>query len=149
MSWVDFGLASVRRPIAVLLFRYERLVSLAGALLIVGELAYLDEPFSSYLLHAFLAFDGAEAVVEPLTAHISDEAGLSYAFRADEGEDVVIFNARLHHSRHGCGEVFTCHRSDELSVLNSEIVDEQSVKPSCSVPAQRLDVFTYRVAVNL
>ena len=145
LSRVDLDLAAVCGAEAVLLLRDEGLVSLGGRLLVVGQLAELDEPLAAELLHALLALYAGEAVVEPVAAEDLDEGGLADALGAYEGEDVVVLASRSHHAGHGGGEVLAGHRPGEGVVLGAQVVEQEGVEPLHSVPAEALQPLAHRV----
>ena len=145
LSRVDLHLASVGWAIAVVLLGDEGLVRLAGGLLVVGQLAELDEPLASDLLHALLALYRGQRVVEPFAAEDLDEGGLADALRSYEREDVVVLASGAHHARHRGGEVLACHGACEGVVLCAEVVRQERVEPLHSVPLQALEPFPHGV----
>ena len=136
LTAVGLAVPPICRAELVLLLADKGLERLHGALLIVLQLAHLDEPLAPQLLHGVFRPDVSrrERVTEPRTAELAHQRGLAKGLPAHQGEDVVILDARLHYAGHRRHEMLSRHRPRESIVRRSEPVAQQGVDTFDGVP---------------
>ena len=109
----DHAAFAVGRAIFVTVFREEGLDAFDHRLVEASQLRNFHHPASLQRHEGVLVLELVEAVVEPalLRTEQADKARFADPLRTAENEDRVVFNARLHHTR---------HRSDQMLDRDSD-----------------------------